>query len=51
MTDNEHTLIKLIRENDDPEKALDIAFNLLLSFLASREVPQDTSSATPRATA
>lgn len=51
MTDNEQDLINIIRKHDNPEQALDIAFNLLLSFLASREVPQDTSSATPRATA
>lgn len=52
MTHNEKELIKLIRENDNPEQALKIALDLLINgFLEKREEPQDTSSARPRVSA
>lgn len=44
MTDNELELLNIIREHDDPAKAVEIAINLLVDFLAKREVPQGTSS-------
>ena len=37
MTDNEKELIKLIRENDNPEQALVTAVNTILFFLAQHE--------------
>ncbi len=33
MTDNELTLVKMIRENDTPEKALMTAATIILGFL------------------
>ena len=51
MTDNEKKLINIIREQDNPERTVDFAINLLIDFLAKREVPQDTSSAHPRVSA
>ena len=33
MTDNELKLIKLIRENDNPEEAIITAVNIITSFL------------------
>lgn len=44
MTDNEKELIKLIRENDNPQQALAIAMELMIEILKKHEVPQDTSS-------
>ena len=43
MTDNELELLYIIRTNENPEKALKIAFDLMIDFLAKREAPQDTS--------
>lgn len=37
MTDNERELIKLIRENDNPEEALVTAVNTILCFLGQHE--------------
>lgn len=51
MSNNEKELITIIREHDDPQKALEMAFDLLLTFLNWHEEPQDTSSARPRITA
>jgi hypothetical protein len=51
MSNNEKELITIIREHDNPEKALEIAFDLLLTFLDGREAPQGTSSVCPRASA
>lgn len=51
MSNYEKELITIIREHDNPEKALEIAFDLLLTFLDEREAPQCTSSAHPRRTA
>lgn len=42
MSKNEIELLELIREHDDPEKALMIAVDVITSFLAQRgssEVP------------
>lgn len=50
MSTNEKELINLIREHDDPKKALEIAFDLLLTFLDEREAPQDTSAVHLRVT-
>lgn len=47
MTDNERELLNIIRGHDNPERAVEIAINLLLDFSRKREVPQDTSSAHP----
>jgi hypothetical protein len=51
MTDNERELLNIIREHDNPAKAVDFAINLLVDFLAKREAPQDTSSEHPRESA
>jgi hypothetical protein len=37
MTENEKQLLKLIRENDNPEQALTVAVNTILSFLEQHE--------------
>ena len=47
MTDHEHELLHIIRTHENPEKALKIAFDLMIDFLVKREVPQDTSSVHP----
>lgn len=39
MKDNERELLNLIRKHDNPERALEIALNIILEFLA-----QDGSS-------
>ena len=51
MTDNERELLTIIRGHDDPQRAIEIAINLLVDFLEKREVPQDTSSVHPRESA
>ena len=47
MTDNELELLYIIRTSENPEKALKIAFDLMLDFLVPPEAPQDTSSVHP----
>ena len=47
MTENELELLYIIRNHDDPEKALQIAMNLMIDFLAQREELRDTSSERP----
>ena len=47
MTDNELELLYIIRNNENPEKALKIAFELMLDFLVPPEVLQGTSSERP----
>ena len=47
MTDNELELLNMIRTSENPEKALKIAFDLMIDFLVKREVLQDTSSVHP----
>lgn len=37
MTENEKELIKIIRENDNPERALVTAAVIILNFLKQRE--------------
>ena len=37
MTDNEFELIKMIRENDNPEEALRTAVNIIIDFLKQHE--------------
>ena len=37
MTDNEYELIKMIRENDNPEEALHTAVNIIIDFLKQHE--------------
>ena len=44
MTDNERELIKLIRENDNPEQALMTATVMILGFLKQHESSQEASS-------
>ena len=51
MTDNELELLYIIRTSENPEKALKIAFDLMIDFLAKREAPQDTSFERPRESA
>ena len=43
MTDNELELLYIIRTNENPEKALKIALDLMIDFLAKREAPPNTS--------
>lgn len=47
MTDHELELLHIIRTNENPEKALKIALDLMIDFLAKREALQDTSSVRP----
>ena len=51
MTNNELELLYIIRTNENPEKALKVALDLMIDFLAKREEPQDTSSVPPRESA
>ena len=51
MTNNELELLYIIRTNENPEKALKIALDLMIDFLAKREEPQDTSFVHPRESA
>ena len=51
MSNNEKELISIIREHDDPQKAVEIAIKLMFDFLEQRAAPQDTSSARPRVSA
>ena len=44
MTDNVKELIKLIRNNDNPQQALALAMELMIEILEKYGVPQDTSS-------
>ena len=41
MTDNEKELIKLIRENDNPEQALMTAAVIILGFLKQHESSEE----------
>lgn len=47
MTDNELELLYIIRTSENPEKALQIALDLILEFLPSVEEPQYTSLGHP----
>lgn len=44
MTENEATLINLIREHENPEKALTAAIEIILSFLTRPEASALESS-------
>ena len=44
MTENETVLINLIREHNDPEKALTTAIEIILSFLNHHEASASESS-------
>ena len=44
MTENELELLNIIRTNENPEKALHIAMELMITFLMKLEELQDTSS-------
>lgn len=45
MTDNEKELLNIIRNHDNPERAIEIALELMLDFLKPHEEPPDTLSA------
>ena len=45
MTENEKELIKLIRENDNPEQALMTAMVIILDFLKQHESSEEPSAA------
>ena len=45
MTENEKELLNIIRSHDNPERAVEIAIELMLDFLKPREEPPDTFSA------
>ena len=51
MTDNELELLYIIRTSENPERALKVALDLMIDFLAKREALQDTSSAHRRESA
>lgn len=44
MTDNERELIKLLRENDNPEKVASYMFSLFLDYLHKHAPSQETPS-------
>ena len=45
MTNNEKELIRIIRENDNPEQAMLIAVETILSFLEQHESCQEPNLA------
>ena len=49
MTDNEKELIKIIRENDNPEQALMTATVIILGFLKQHESSVGQVAAYPQA--
>ena len=51
MTNNELELLYIIRTNENPKKALEVALELLIDFLEKPEALQDTSSVHPRESA
>lgn len=48
MTENEIKLIKIVREQDNPGKALIIAINIILSYLKQHESYPKPFSVAPR---
>ena len=48
MTANEQELINLIRENDNPEKAIMAAAVIILGFLKQHESSAKQAAAVPR---
>ena len=51
MTENELELLYIIRNNENPKKALEIAIDLMIDFLTKREGLRDTPSEIPPETA
>ena len=51
MTDNERELFNIIREHDNPVRAVDFAINLLIDFSKKHGAPRGTSSVHPRESA
>lgn len=51
MTENEKELIKLIRENDNPEKVAEYMLNLFLDYLHTHAPSQETPAAVPQESA
>lgn len=47
MTENENILLEIIHNHPEPERAVEIAINLMIDFLAKHGAPQDTSSVHP----
>ena len=45
MTENDRELIKLLRENDDPEKVASYMLNLFLDYLHTHVPSQEKPSA------
>jgi hypothetical protein len=41
MTNNEHELINIIRNHNNPEQAIEIAIKVMLEFLAQDELSQE----------
>lgn len=48
MTINEQELLNIIRNNDNPERAIEIAIALMIDFLKPREEPPNTFSEHPQ---
>ena len=48
MTDNELELLYIIRNNENPEKALEIAIQTIIEFLERSESYQEPSVVCPR---
>ena len=48
MTDYEKELLYIIRTHDDPEQALEIAINTIISFLEQPESCREASVAYPQ---
>ena len=49
MTDNELELLYIIRNNENPEKALEIAMKTIIEFLKQSESCQEPSAACQQA--
>ena len=47
MTDNELELLYIIRNHENPEKALNVALDLLIDFLGKHAALRDTSFERP----
>ena len=45
MTENEKELLNIIRSHNNPERAIEIAIELMLGFVKPHEEPPDTFSA------
>ena len=42
MTENEQELLNIIKNHDNPDRAVKIAIELMIDFLKMREAPPDT---------